>query len=279
MQRSFDSLVDLLQGRRFALLTGAGLSTESGIPDYRGPETRRRSRSPIQYRQFLRSEAARRRYWSRSLVGYPRVRDARPNDGHRAIADLQARGHLAGLITQNVDRLHRAAGSHGEIELHGALADVRCLDCGIVTRRDDLQSRLLELNPGRSETDAPLAPDGDADVDDSGGFVVPTCECGGAFKPDVVFFGESVPRDRVERSYAIVESADALVVAGSSLAVFSGYRFVRRAEERGIPVAIVNLGETRGDPHATVKVAQSTGEVLPALAHRLAAPSQTAGYR
>lgn len=269
------SLVDLLAGKRFAMLTGAGLSTESGIPDYRGPETRRRARSPVQYRQFVDSEPARRRYWSRSVRGYPKVRDARPNAGHRAVAELQRRGCASGLITQNVDRLHRAAGSIGEVELHGAIAEVCCLACGRVSCRDELQDHLLELNPHTSEAPVELAPDGDAEVapedDDSDGFRVPGCHCGGVLKPHVVFFGESVPRYRVERSYALVEEADALLVAGSSLAVFSGYRFVRRAAERGIPVAIVNLGETRGDPHAALKLEAPTGETLSELARRLPA--------
>lgn len=267
-------LIALLERRRVAVLTGAGISTESGIPDYRGPETRRRTRSPVQYQQFVRSEEARRRYWARSFRGWPRFSVARPNAGHEAVAALEAGGAVIGVVTQNVDRLHHRAGSQRVIELHGALAEVRCLQCEAREPRARLQQRLRALNPGYAPAIAELAPDGDAEL--AGGlertFEVPPCEaCGGVLKPDVVFFGENVPRPRVEEAWAVVDDADALLVVGSSLAVFSGYRFVRGAAERGMPIAIVNLGETRGDPHATLRVDAPAGEVLPRLAQALGA--------
>ena len=260
----------LLRGKRIAILTGAGCSTESGIPDYRGPSAR--PRSPIQHRDFVLHEATRRRYWARSALGWPRMANARPNAAHRAIAELESRGVLSGLITQNVDRLHHKAGSRDVLELHGALADVRCLDCGALESRDALQARIDELNPSFSDTNVAIAPDGDAElpaelVED---FRVPACgSCGGVLKPDVVFFGGSVPRERVAAAFAKLDAADVLLVVGSSLAVFSGYRFVLRAAEMKMPIAIVNRGETRGDPHAAVRVDGAAGEVLPALARAL----------
>jgi NAD-dependent deacetylase sirtuin 4 len=268
-------LIDLLSGRRIAALTGAGISTESGIPDYRGPETRRRARDPIQAREFRRDPAVRQRYWARSFVGWPRIRDARPNAGHRALARLQRAGIVTGLLTQNVDGLHEAVGSPGVIALHGRLSDVVCLDCGDRSLRADLQRRLAALNPRFVDpTAAPAAPDGDVDLVEGAvaGFRVPTClACGGALKPDVVFFGEGVPRDRVDRAFARVEEADALLVVGSSLAVFSGYRFPRHAHRRGQPVAVLNLGETRADPLAAVRIHARCGDALPALADALLA--------
>lgn len=260
----------LLRGRRIAVLSGAGLSTESGIPDYRGPETRRRARQPIQYKEFISSDAIRRRYWARSTIGWPRMRNAAPNDGHRAVAALEASGRVHGVITQNVDRLHARAGSHA-IELHGALQEVLCLSCKVIEDRDVLQQRLLAANPGFSENGDTL-PDGDAELadDTADRFEVPACEqCGGVLKPHVVYFGESVPRDRVERAYAVQDAADVLLVLGSSLQVFSGYRFVLRAAERKQPIAIVNLEPSRGDALATVRVAAKLGDVLPTLQRAL----------
>jgi NAD-dependent SIR2 family protein deacetylase len=267
-----EALVGLLRGRRVAVLTGAGCSTESGIPDYRGPGTRARARNPIQHRAFVGDAAMRARYWARSAIGWPRFSKARPNAAHLALAELEARGAIAGLVTQNVDRLHHEAGSHSVVELHGALADVRCLDCGAREGRADLQARLLAANPGFVDRSFEIAPDGDAELpaEAVAGFVVPGClACGGVLKPDVVFFGDNVPRPRVDASYAMVDEAEVLLVVGSSLTVFSGYRFVLRARERGIPVAIVNLGETRGDPHATIRVDARAGDVLPVLARSL----------
>lgn len=267
-----ERLISLMRGRRAAVLTGAGCSTESGIPDYRGPETRRRARSPMRFSAFLGDDEARRRYWARSVIGWPRMAGARPNAAHTAIRRMQESGTVRGLVTQNVDRLHHAAGSEDAIELHGALAEVRCLECGDVSSREALQRRLLTLNPGWAEQQAEIAPDGDAELLPSliERFRVADClRCEGPLKPNVVFFGESVPRERVEDAYRAVEDADVLLVVGSSLAVFSGYRFVRRAAERGIPVAMINLGESRGDTYAEVNVQARAGMVLPRLAAAL----------
>ncbi|MCB9796850.1 MAG: NAD-dependent deacetylase, partial [Alphaproteobacteria bacterium] len=190
-----DPLAQLLRGRRVLALTGAGCSTESGIPDYRGPETARRARNPIRFQDFVKSPEGRQRYWARSFVGWPRIAEARPNAGHRALAALEQRGLLSGLITQNVDRLHQAAGSRAVIELHGALAEVICLGCGRLSKRADLQARLAALNPGFGRRDAEAAPDGDADLIEVTDFQVAGCgQCGGDLKPHVVFFGENVPR-------------------------------------------------------------------------------------
>lgn len=263
-------LADHLDGRPFVALTGAGCSTESGIPDYRGPETARRARNPVQYREFLTSPTARARYWARSLVGWPRFAAARPNAAHTALASLET-GPLLGVITQNVDRLHQAAGSARVVELHGALADVTCLRCGRIEARSSLQERLVRLNPQFVHRRAESAPDGDADLEDVDGFrVAPCLTCGGDVKPAVVFFGENVPRPRVDAARALVGRAEALLVVGSSLTVFSGLRFVREAHRQGIPVAIVNLGPTRGDALATITIDARAGDVLPALAVALA---------
>jgi len=264
-------LIDLLANRNVAVLTGAGCSTESGIPDYRGPETARRARNPIRFAEFVRDEAGRRRYWARSFVGWPRLAAAKPNPAHLALARLQATGHVRGLITQNVDRLHQRAGSADSVELHGALQEVVCLGCGALGERDDLQDRLVALNPGFEGGHAAQAPDGDADLAEVQDFVVARClRCAGDLKPHVVFFGESVPRERVARAREHVDRADALLVVGSSLVVYSGFRFVKQAHQRGIPVAILNLGPTRGDPLATVYLRASAGEALSAAAARLA---------
>ena len=273
--RTLDALAALLAGRRTAVLSGAGLSTESGIPDYRGPATRHVPRRPIQYDDFVRSEAARRRYWARASRGWPRVADARPNAGHHALARLQAAGHVAGVVTQNVDGLHQAAGTHGVVDLHGRLDRVLCLGCDGTMTRDAVQAQIDARNPGW--LDVPLAPvrtapDGDAEIDETAAFLAPSCPaCGGALKPDVVFFGENVPKDRVARATQHVADADALLVVGSSLTVYSGYRFVRQADAAGMPVAIVTLGETRGHRHAAVALDAPLGEVLPALADALGA--------
>lgn len=266
-------LLDLLRGRRLAVLTGAGCSTESGIPDYRGPETARRARNPVQFTAFVGDAEARRRYWARAVVGWPRFRAARPNAGHAALAALERAGAALGLITQNVDRLHTAAGSRHVVELHGALHEARCLGCGAREPRDDLQARLLAANPGFDVRAAELAPDGDAELPAGllAGFEAVGClGCGGDLKPDVVFFGELVPRAVREAGQALLREAEALLVVGSSLTVFSGYRFVREARALGRPVAIVNLGPTRGDGEAQVKVDGLAGEVLPRLVEALA---------
>jgi NAD-dependent SIR2 family protein deacetylase len=262
--------VELLRGRRLVALTGAGCSTESGIPDYRGPGTRARARNPVQYRAFVEDARARQRYWARSMLGWPRFSEARPNEGHRAFAALEARGALRGVLTQNVDRLHHAAGSARVVELHGALAEVVCLACGALEARHALQERLALLNP-RWDADVELAPDGDAELAQVDGFRVADClACGGGvLKPRVVFFGENVPRATVDEAFALLEEGDALLVAGSSLTVYSGFRFVRRAAERGVPVVILNLGPTRGDPLATLRIDAPVGAALPALAAAL----------
>lgn len=267
-------LASLLRGRRLAVLTGAGCSTESGIPDYRGPATRHRPRRPVQHLEFVRNEAVRRRYWARASLGWERFRSAQPNASHLALAALERKGLCDGLITQNVDGLHQAAGSDRVIELHGALARVRCLQCAAIEPRDALQERLLALNPAWRGAHAEAAPDGDADAapDLIDTFCVPSClACGGVLKPDVVFFGDNVPRPRVDASFALVDGADALLVVGSSLSVYSGLRFVTRAADRKIPVAIVNAGETRGDPFASLLIDAPAGQALPALALALGA--------
>lgn len=259
----------LLAGGGVVALTGAGISTESGIPDYRSPEAAARPRKPIQGPEFARSPAMRRRYWARAMVGWERFRAARPNAGHDALASLEARGVLGGLITQNVDRLHHAAGSANVIELHGALAETGCLACGRVIERDALQERMQADNPWWGDAPVVAAPDGDADLPDAWleRFVVPECDaCGGILKPRVVFFGDNVAKDVVDRAYAWVDGARALLVVGTSLAVFSGYRFLRRAAERGIPTVIVNRGPVRGEELAAVKIEASTGETLARLA-------------
>jgi NAD-dependent SIR2 family protein deacetylase len=264
------SLVELARGRRIVALTGAGCSTESGIPDYRGPDAR--PRTPMQHREFVEKPDARRRYWARSAVGWPKFRAARPNDGHRALAALEEAGVLAGLITQNVDSLHAKAGSREVVELHGALARVRCLECARITGRDELQDRLAAVNPGWAGHASDVAPDGDVELADglvASFHLVPCDACGGVLMPDVVFFGGSVPRATLDAAWALFERAELLLVVGSSLAVFSGYRFVRRAAERGVPVAIVNRGPTRGDEHASVRVDARTGQALPQLADML----------
>jgi NAD-dependent deacetylase sirtuin 4 len=272
-------LADRVARGRVVVLTGAGVSTESGIPDYRSPEALARPRRPITGPEFLRSAAVRRRYWARASAGWERIRLARPGPAHQAIAALERRGAVTCVITQNVDRLHQAAGSRHVVELHGALAEVTCLDCGRFEDRDVVQSRLREANAAwnvrhaTAATDAQAAPDGDADLSDEAvaTFEVPHCAtCGGVLKPHVVFFGESVPRIVVDRAFAALDDADALLVAGTSLAVFSGYRFLRRAAERGIWIGIVNRGPVRGEDQAALKIEASTGRVLTELASALA---------
>jgi NAD-dependent deacetylase sirtuin 4 len=255
----------LLERGDVFVVTGAGISTRSGIPDYRGPGTRERARNPMQYREFRTSAEARRRYWARSAFGYPRIRDAAPNVAHRALAALAHAKIVTGLVTQNVDGLHVRAEHPDHVELHGALREVICLECGTVGDREWLQAELLSRN-GWSVAEGPhLAPDGDADVEGvrlSDVVLVDCVACGGTLKPHVVFFGESVPKTRVERAFEMLSAARSLVVLGSSLAVFSGFRFVRAAHRRGIPIAIVSIGPTRGDELATIKIDADVGDVL-----------------
>lgn len=264
---AYAAALALLTGRPLVVLTGAGLSTDSGIPDYRGPGSV--ARSPMTYQEFVSGPVPRQRYWARSHLGWGRMRHASPNAGHAAVTRLDPEL----LITQNVDGLHEEAGSRRMVALHGRIADVVCLDCRTTSSRVRLHERLLVLNPDfdRDHASVQVLPDGDVALDDTSGFVVAACEvCGGVLKPDVVFFGENVPADRVERSYAAVdalaETGGALLVAGSSLTVMSGFRFVRRAAKLEVPVVIVNRGSTRGDALATYAVGAGTSEFLTALA-------------
>ena len=260
---------DLLAGREVVVLSGAGLSTDSGIPDYRGPDSP--PRSPMTYQEFVSGVAAQQRYWARSHLGWQTVGGAQPNDGHRAVARLQSAGAVVGVITQNVDGLHQAAGSEQVVDLHGRIDAVLCLRCGGRSSRAVLDERLGQANPGFTDRGfVELAPDGDAVLSDVSGFhLVPCAVCGGALKPDVVFFGESVPRERVERCYAMVAQARAMLVVGSSLTLQSGLRFVRRAHELDLPVVIVNRGPTRGDPLADLLVDAGCSQVLSELAAEL----------
>jgi NAD-dependent SIR2 family protein deacetylase len=257
---------DVLRRGGLVVLTGAGLSTDSGIPDYRGPGSR--ARQPMTYQEFLSGPEARRRYWARSHLGWGRMRHASPNAGHRALAALDP----GLLITQNVDGLHETAGSRRLVALHGRIADVVCLSCRRTSSRADLAARMTDANPGYAarHADAEVRPDGDVELAVTHDFVVPDCSsCGGVLKPDVVFFGENVPADRVQRCYEAVDALtpdDALLAIGSSLTVMSGFRFVRRAARAGVPVVIVNRGSTRGDELATVKLEAGCSEFLTSLA-------------
>jgi len=261
-------LADLVADGDVVVLSGAGISTESGIPDYRGETGRLRRARPMTYQTFVGSMEARRRYWARSHLGWRHIVEARPNDGHRAVAELQRLGLVSGIITQNVDGLHQAAGARDVIELHGSLSRVLCLGCGRRSSRERLDRRLRAANPGWDARPGMINPDGDAVLDDAdiAAFNLVDCEdCGGVLKPDVIFFGENVPRPRVERCYALTERAGLLLVLGSSLAVMSGYRFVRHAAERDIPIAIINRGPTRGDAHALLTIDAPLGATLTSL--------------
>lgn len=264
------ALRSMVDASGVVVLSGAGLSTESGIPDYRGPTGAQRRGQPMTYQDFLASPAGRQRYWARSFLGWRQIASARPNTGHLAVTALQRRGVLDGIITQNVDGLHQAAGARDVIELHGGLDLVVCLACGMRERRDALDARLRAANPGFGATVDQVNPDGDVDVPDAdlAGFHLVGCgHCGAdLLKPDVVFFGENVPKPRVETCYTLVENARSLLVLGSSLTVMSGLRFVRRAAKLGVPVAIVNQGVTRGDEFADVRVDAPLGPVLTSLA-------------
>ncbi len=250
---------------RLFVLTGAGCSTESGIPDYRDAEGEWKRNRPVMLRDFLTDADTRRRYWARSLIGWRRLGAARPNDAHRCLARLERLGRLERLVTQNVDGLHQAAGSRSVIDLHGRIDVVRCFGCGERLPRAALQVELERRNPDFATLDAVEAPDGDADLErvSFGSFDVPDCVvCGELLKPDVVFFGESVPRERVESAMAALDRADAVLVVGSSLMVLSGYRFALAAARAGKPIAAVNLGRTRADELLTLKVAESCTTAL-----------------
>ncbi|MCX4741270.1 NAD-dependent protein deacetylase [Streptomyces antibioticus] len=270
-----DQVTEALGGGGLLVLSGAGISTESGIPDYRGEGGSLSRHTPMTYQDFTASAHARRRYWARSHLGWRTFGRALPNAGHRAVAAFGRHGLLSGVITQNVDGLHQTAGSEDVVELHGSLARVVCLTCGTFTPRRELARRLEEANAGFDPVAAEINPDGDADLTDEqiGDFhVVPCAMCGGVLKPDVVFFGETVPPQRVEHCRTLVREAASLLVLGSSLTVMSGLRFVRQAAEAGTPVLIVNRDPTRGDRHAVTRVALPLGAALTAVAERLGIP-------
>ncbi|WP_329331576.1 NAD-dependent protein deacetylase [Streptomyces sp. NBC_00663] len=265
-------VVDALSAGGVLVLSGAGISTESGIPDYRGEGGSLGRHTPMTYQDFTAGAQARRRYWARSHLGWRTFGRARPNAGHRAVAAFERHGLLSGVITQNVDGLHQAAGSADVVELHGSLGRVVCLSCGAVSSRRALALRLEEANAGFAPTAAGINPDGDADLTDAqvGDFqVLPCLSCDGVLKPDVVFFGETVPSTRVEQCRRLVRDARSLLVLGSSLTVMSGLRFVRQASQAGKPVIIVNRDPTRGDPHALTRVALPLGAALTTVADAL----------
>jgi len=266
---SIDRAVDVLAGRKIAVLTGAGVSTDSGIPDYRGKGAP--TRTPMTAQQFLSSADARRRYWVGSHLGWKVFAAAQPNDGHRALADLESAGVANGVVTQNVDGLHVRAGSGRVVELHGTIRRVGCLQCGQVFDRRDLAERVEADNPWITlPENVELGPDGDVTPASADGFVVPVCSvCGGTLKPDVVFFGEYIPVEKFREAEQLVHASDALVVAGSSLVVNSGIRLVERARRKRLPVVIVNRGATRADQRAAVKIDGGTSDVLKAFAERL----------
>ncbi|MEV0917429.1 NAD-dependent protein deacetylase [Streptomyces sp. NPDC049967] len=274
-----EPVADALGAGGVLVLSGAGISTESGIPDYRGEGGSLSRHTPMTYQDFTASPQARRRYWARSHLGWRTFGRARPNAGHRAVAAFGQQGLLSGVITQNVDGLHQAAGSEDAVELHGSLDRVVCLSCGTLGSRRDLARRLEEVNPGFRPVAAAINPDGDADLTDEqvGDFrVVPCAVCGGILKPDVVFFGEAVPPRRVAHCRELVAAASSLLVLGSSLTVMSGLRFVRQAAQAGVPVLIVNRDPTRGDRHAVTRVALPLGTALTAVAGRLGVPVEDA---
>lgn len=269
-------LIRLIQDGGVVVLSGAGLSTDSGIPDYRGTTGPPRH-GPMTYRDFVTDSAARRRYWARSHAGWLRVGRAASNPGHEAVATLERQGLVDGVITQNVDGLHQKAGSEAVIELHGSIHDTVCLDCGDRRSRLELHHRLEAANPHFDRARATLNPDGDADVGAFAvdRFVMVEClVCRGTLKPDVVFFGENVPRPRVEVSFDLVSRCRALVVLGSSLAVMSGFRFVLAAQRLGMPIAIVNRGPTRGDDRASIRLDAGLSETLSAVERRISLPAR-----
>lgn len=266
-----DRFIEVLSQGEVVILTGAGVSTESGIPEYRDDEGHWKHRKPIQFSEFTSSLASRRRYWSRSVVGFERMRSARPNAAHDAVAELEHLGISKMLVTQNVDGLHQAAGSGRVVDLHGRIDRVVCLSCGEKTPREALQTRLVASNPhwlSRFASDATTTPDGDAALPPGAAdeFVVHDCErCHGMLKPDVVFFGETVAAETVLHIKDVIAGARALLVVGSSLMVFSGFRFVRHASAHGIPILVVNRGKSRADELATLRAATDAGAFLQAV--------------
>lgn len=268
-ETGFARLAALVDGRRVVALTGAGMSTDSGIPDYRGPDSP--PRNPMTYQQFMGDASFRRHYWARNHLGWRFMDATVPNSGHRALAALERSGTVTGVLTQNVDLLHTKAGSRAVVDLHGSYAQVRCMTCEHRVSRISLAERLTAANPGFAEsvsaaTGVEIAPDADAVIEETAHFRVVDCDrCGGILKPDIVYFGESVPKPRVAAAYAMVDAADLVLVLGSSLTVMSGLRFVRHAAKHGTPVAIVNRGATRGDEFATVKLDAGCSQTLAAL--------------
>ena len=269
------NLISLItKHRRLTVLSGAGCSTGSGIPDYRDDDGEWKHARPVQFQDFVRSQEVRQRYWARSFVGWPRIATARPNAAHRALAFLESRGFVHQLITQNVDELHRKAGSEKVVDLHGVLSRVRCLGCGNITDRHALQRDFEAMNPNWSAKASRIKPDGDAQVSDAAAreFSIPSCECcGGILKPDVVFFGENVPRQRVKDCASEIKRSDALLVVGSSLMVYSGFRFARLAHQANIPIIIVNRGKTRADDLANRRFSNDCAGLLADAAAALAA--------
>ncbi|MEP6841985.1 MAG: Sir2 family NAD-dependent protein deacetylase [Pseudolysinimonas sp.] len=269
MEPLVQQAVELLHDRTVVVLTGAGVSTDSGIPDYRGEGAP--VRTPMTFDHFLADENGRRRYWAGSHLGWRHFSAAEPNAGHRALAELELAGVVNGIVTQNVDGLHLRAGSRRVVDIHGSMDRVRCLHCGQTFARADIAERMARDNPWLDAPDGVvLNPDGDVTVADSARMVVPSCTvCGGILKPEVVFFGEFVPVEKFEEARSLVRGADALVIAGSSLAVNSGIRLLDQATKRKMPVVIINRGVTKGDPRASLKIDAGTSEVLAALRDRL----------
>ncbi|UFS60369.1 Sir2 family NAD-dependent protein deacetylase [Subtercola endophyticus] len=266
---ALDEVVGLLAGKRLVILTGAGMSTDSGIPDYRGEGAPKRN--PMTFDQFLASPAYRQRYWAGSHLGWKLFDSAAPNRGHVVLAELENAGVLNGVVTQNVDGLHVRAGSNRVVDLHGSMDRVRCLNCGQMYARVSVAEQIDEANPWMTEPDAvSVNPDGDAEVTNWSDFVVPSCTvCGGTLKPDVVFFGEFIPQERFSEASDLVRASEAMIIAGSSLVVNSGIRLLEQARRRKLPVVIINRGVTKGDSRATVKLEAGTSETLTALAARL----------
>ncbi|VVQ23368.1 NAD-dependent protein deacetylase [Pseudomonas fluorescens] len=273
IREQLDRLQQLMADQPFVVLTGAGISTPSGIPDYRDNQGVRRGRSPMMYQEFLSAPESRRRYWARAMIGWPRVRQARPNEAHEALASLQSARQICGLITQNVDTLHDQAGSHDVIELHGSLHRVLCLDCGQRSERDSIQRLMETQNPYLAGVDAVQAPDGDTLLDAAfeARFQVPHCPyCAGArMKPDVVFFGENVAQVTAAKAMAAVEKAAGLLVVGSSLMAYSAFRLCRAVADQGKPLIAINLGKTRADDILNMKIEASCERLLPLLAQHL----------
>lgn len=269
---SIERALELLQGKTLAFATGAGVSTDSGIPDYRGGGSP--PRTPMSISQFLDDELFRQRYWAGSQLGWARFAAVKPNAAHVAIAAIERAGLATGVITQNVDGLHREAGSQRVVELHGTMSRVRCVVCGRTFSRDSVARRIADDNPWLAVEDAgELGPDGDVQIENVERLLVPTCEvCGGMLRPDIVYFGELIPRDTFAAAEEIIDGADTLVIAGSSLTVNSGVRLVERARRGGLPIVIINRGATKGDSRAAVKIDAGVGPVLSAMAERLVNP-------